>query len=294
MDNVTNTRPKGLSKGRVILWGTLVLVVGVAVGVWLTAVGFVGYSSVEIIDNEDRYGGYFAGGECNALVLPLNGYLTTYLPMTPDGVVGEEWADATASEDIVFNLEQMATDPAVGGVVLYIDSPGGDPVAGEEVANALKRFGKPSVAVIRGLGASAAYWAASGADQVYASRLSDVGGIGVTASYLDESQKVRDEGYRYTELSTGKFKDTGDPNRPLTAEERAIILADLGKVHEVFVQVVAANRGLATTAVAALANGLTYVGDDALAKGLIDGIGDLSTAREYLSEQMGEPAELCW
>lgn len=265
----------------------------VAIVVGLVAIGFqTGFFaySTTYIGNDDN----FFSGECNVLLFPLNGYLSTYIPITVDGAVSEEWADATASEDIVDGLMTAQEDPAMKAVLLYIDSPGGDPVAGEEVANALKSFTKPNAAVIRGLGASGAYWAASGADKIYASRVSDVGSLGVTLSYLDEAVKNEREGYTYNELSSTKYKTLGDPGRALTADERAIILADLKKIHDVFVAAVAANRGLATSTVAALATGLTYVGEDALAKGLVDEIGDLPAALKYLEGEMGEEATVCW
>ncbi|OHA57827.1 MAG: hypothetical protein A2114_00990 [Candidatus Vogelbacteria bacterium GWA1_51_14] len=262
----------------------------VAIVVGLVAIGFqtgfFAYSTTYIGSDDNLF-----SGECNVLLFPLNGYLTTYIPeVTTD----EVWADATASEDIVDGLMTAQEDPAMKAVLLYIDSSGGDPVAGEEVANALKSFTKPNAAVIRGLGASAAYWAASGADKIYASRVSDVGSLGVTFSYLDEAIKNEREGYTYNELSSAQYKTLGDPGRALTADERAIILADLKKTHDVFIEAVAANRGLSTSTVAAFATGLTYLGEDALAKGLVDEIGDLQAALKYLEGEMGEEATVCW
>src|SRR3989344_4543944 len=122
----------------------------------------------------------------------------------------------------------------------------------------------------------------------------DVGGIGVTASYLDESNKNTKEGYTFIELSSAKYKDTGDPNKPLMQEERNILLSDVRKAHKVFVEDVATNRGLELKAVDSLANGLTYIGEDALRSGLIDEIGNITTATKYLEDQIGEEVEICW
>jgi len=227
---------------------------------------------------------------CNVLVLSANGILSTYIPeQTTD-----DWSDVSSSEYITDGILLAQDDPDIKAVLLSIESSGGYGVAGEEIANALKRLDKPSVAVIRGVGASAAYWAATGADKIYASKISDVGSIAITASYLDETNKIAKEGYQYTELSSGKYKDLGDTGRPLTAEERAIVLSDLRKAHDVFVQVVATNRNLEKSEVEKLANGLTYVGTDALSYGLIDEIGDIATATKYLEEQIREKVELCW
>jgi len=227
---------------------------------------------------------------CNVLAFSVNGYLSTYMPLVP-----EDYADViSSSEDIVDGILAAKEDSDIKAVLLSVDSGGGDAVAGEEIAHALVNLNKLSVAVIRGIGASSAYWAATGADKIYASKISDVGSIGITASYLDETKKNQDEGYKYTELSSGKYKDLGNPAKPLTAEERNIVLSDLEKDHEVFVEDVAQNRNLDVAKVRELANGLTYVGTDALGYGLIDEIGDYTSALKYIEDQIGEKADICW
>ena len=227
---------------------------------------------------------------CNVMAFSIKGYLSTYTPLQPAG----EEVDISSSEEIVDGILLAQNNPNIKAIMLSIDSGGGDGVAGEEIAHALKSTEKPTVAVIRGLGASSAYWAATGADKIYSSKISDVGSIGITASYLDESGKNAKEGYTYTELSSAKYKNVGDPGRPLSAEEKAIVIADLRKAHNVFVRDVATNRELEVSAVEKLANGLTFIGEDALKNGLIDEIGDIITATKYVEEQIGEKAELCW
>ena len=259
----------------------------------IIAVAVVAFGAGAVFSGSD-YEEYISDGSesdsCNVLVLSANGYLSTYIPeQTTD-----DWSDVSSSEYITDGILSAQNDQEIKAVLLYIDSSGGNGVAGEEIANALKRLDKPSVAVIRAIGASSAYWASTGADKIYASKISDVGSIAITASYLDETNKIAKEGYQYTELSSGKYKDLGDIGRPLTAEERAIVLSDLRKAHDVFVEAVAINRNLEKSEVEKLANGLTYVGTDALGYGLIDEIGDINTATKYLEEQIGEKVELCW
>lgn len=228
---------------------------------------------------------------CNVLGFAIQGDLLTY---TTPATAEELKTDVSSSGNIVLGIHEAAKTPNIKAVLLSVDSGGGDGVAGEEIANALKALEKSSVAVIRSMGASAAYWAATGADKIYASRISDVGGLGVTASYLDETQKNLKEGYTYVELTSAPYKDAGVPSRPLTATEKTTVLSDLKKIHEVFVDAVSENRNLEREKVAQLANGLTVLGSDALENGLIDDIGDLTTATDYISEQIGEKAVLCW
>lgn len=240
---------------------------------------------------EEEYADTELPASCNVLVSTMNGYLATY---TTDATADELESDVASSAYIVDAVQFAERSPQIKAFLLSIDSSGGDITTGEEVANALKALDKPSVALIRSIGASAAYWAATGADTVFASRISDVGSIGATASYLDETIKNARDGYTLVELASAPHKDAGSPNRPLTAEERATIISDLKKIHEVFVDEVATNRNLEREKVAELANGLTYLGMDALEYGLVDKLGDLTAAISYIEEQIGEPVELCW
>ncbi len=199
----------------------------------------------------------------------------------------------TDSDSLLRVLRANAEDPYVKAIILSIDSPGGAPVAGEEIMNALARSEKPTLALIRGVGASAAYWAAVGADTIMASRNSDVGSIGVAVSFPDESKKNEQEGVLYNEFGSGKFKHLGTPNRPVTAEEESLIEEGIQEVFSYFVEDVAFYRGMSTTAVMAIADGATMTGKKAVELGLVDQLGDLEDARRYMEAQIGEEAVLC-
>ncbi|MFH1170293.1 MAG: S49 family peptidase [Candidatus Vogelbacteria bacterium] len=232
---------------------------------------------------------------CNVLAISLNGYLSTYKTDEDPEDSTETTSRESSSDEIVAGILTTAkNDPELKAVILAIDSGGGDGVAGEEIANALKSLDKPNVAVIRGMGASAAYWAATGADKIYASRLSDVGSIGVTSSFLDDSKVKADEGYRYVQLSSGKYKDLWDPDKPITEEDKALLMDGVNQTHKIFVEQVATSRKLELVAVQKIANGQTYLGDEALKLGLIDEIGDMQTATKFIEDQIGEPADICW
>jgi len=116
-------------------------------------------------------------------------------------------------------IDEIENDEYIGALIVEIDSYGGYPVASEEITNALKRMKTPVIALIRESAASGAYLIATGADKIYASEASDVGSIGVTMSYLDYSEQNKDQGIIYQQLSSGKFKDSGDPDKELTEEE---------------------------------------------------------------------------
>jgi len=134
---------------------------------------------------------------------------------------------------------------------------------------------------------------ASAADKIYASEMSSVGSIGITMSYLDYSQQNRQEGITYQQLSSGKFKDTGNPDKILTAEEKELLMRDVKILHEAFVKRVAENRGLDIEQVEKLADGSTMLGGAAKENGLIDEIGNMSDAQEWIKGGLGIEPEIC-
>jgi protease-4 len=202
--------------------------------------------------------------------------------------------DVRASEEVMYLINQANADDDIKAIVLEVDSSGGLPVAGEEIANALKNSSKPTVGFIRSSGLSAAYWAVSGTDHIIASRNSDVGSIGVTLSYLDNVGKNQKDGNTYMQLSSGKYKDAGDPDRPLTEEEKQLFLRDIKILHENFIADVAANRNVPVADIQKIADGSSVLGDQAKALHLIDEIGGLPEVEKYLEGIIGERPEICW
>jgi protease-4 len=245
------------------------------------------YSSSTEESSSDEYS--YAG--CNVAGIALHGDLYTYTVSDPE--TGDS-GDTVGSEDVVYQIEMANEAPEVKAILLEVDSYGGYPVAAEEIAIALKKATKPTVVQIREAGLSAGYWAATGADTIFASELSDVGSISVTQSYIDESKLNEMEGYTYNSLSTGKYKDMLDPQKPLTAEERALLERDLQIIHEAFVKTVAENRGMDINKVRAMADGSSMLGKMALENGLIDKLGGIDEVESYLEEIVGAEPVICW
>ena len=261
---------------------------------------FVSDISGRIIEHLDS--NYFAAGDkigdCNIANIKLRGTLTTYIQ-------NEDWeysscengnliVDETFSESIVASIKKAEENDNIKAIILDIDSPGGSPVAAEEIANALKGSRKPTVAIIREYGDSGAYYAATGADIIFASAKSDIGSIGVTSSYLDNVKKNQKDGLTYNQLSAGKFKDMYDPDKTLTVEEKELIMRDIDILHEEFIKAVANNRNLEIDKVRQLADGASMLGQMALDNGLIDKIGGMTEVEEYLKEKIRAEAKACW
>jgi protease-4 len=236
----------------------------------------------------------FGPSSCQVQGINLHGTLLTYIPEHAEGDSFFDY-DVSSSEDLVWAIKSMNEDSEnVKAILIEVDSGGGLPVAGEEVANAIKASEIPVVAMIRQAGASGAYWAISSADKIFASKNSDVGSIGVTMSYLNNVSKNQKEGYVYENLSAGKYKDSGNPDKALTAEEKALLMRDVVIVHENFIEAISVNRNLPIEKVRAIADGSTVLGEKAKELGLIDDIGGIYEVEAYLEEILGEKPEICW
>ena len=232
--------------------------------------------------------------DSNVAVISIHGNIVTYL--TEPSYQEESYStipDLVSSEEIVAYIDEAEKDNNIKAIIVEIDSYGGNPVASEEIMNALKKMTKPTIAVIREGAVSGAYLIASGADKIYASEMSDVGGIGITMSYLDYSQKNRQEGITYQQLSSGKFKDTGNPDKKLTTEEKELFMRDIKILHEALVKRIAENRGLDIEKVEKLADGSTVLGKAAKENGLIDAIGNIYGAEEWIKNELKIEPEIC-
>lgn len=283
-----------------ILWFVFIIAIVATLAMyWYDQYSFYSYDESGTMEDEFYEEEYFSEETwCwesdNVGVINIHGDIVTYLS---DYYYQEDSGglppDLVSSEEIVFYLEEIERNNNLKAIILDIDSYGGFPVASEEIMNAIKRSEKPTIAVIREGGASGAYLIASGADRIYASEMSDVGGIGITGSYLDFSQQDKREGIIYQELSSGKFKDTGDPDKELTEEERELLMRDVNILHEAFVRKIAENRGLDIEKVEKLADGSTMLGRAAKENGLIDEIGDIYDAEDWIRKELDIEPQFC-
>lgn len=225
-------------------------------------------------------------GTCNIAVVPVQGDILSFDdPNAPQ--YGGANAPTASGDYFARNVKNAERDPHILGILVPIDSGGGDPAASAMMMNALKRSQLPSVALIRSVGASGGYIAALGASRIIASPFADVGSIGVTYSYLSTVEKDKREGITYVQLSSGPFKDTGSPDKPLTDEERKLYERDIKIYKDLFVGLVAENRHMSTSTVETLADGSVWPGQLALENGLVDELGDDASAKVWFAQRLG-------
>jgi len=180
----------------------------------------------------------------------------------------------------------------IKAIVFKINSPGGSAVASEEIAREIEKINKTTVAWIREVGASGAYWIASSTDHVIANRMSITGSIGVVASYLGFSGFLAEHNVTYERLVAGELKDIGSPFKDMTAEEKSLFEKSLEDIHDYFIEEVAKNRNLKEQDVKKIATGLFYLGAEAKKLGLVDELGSRDEVIGYIEKQIGEDVDI--
>ena len=204
---------------------------------------------------------------------------------------GYLFEDVTSSDDIIKLIKKADKNDRIKAIVFEINSPGGSAVASDEIAAEIKKVNKTTVAWIREIGTSGAYWIASSTDHVVANRMSITGSIGVIASYLGFEGFIEEHNITYNRLISGKYKDLGSPFKELTQEEKALFEKSLGSINDYFIDEVAKNRNLNRKEVERLATGQFYLGVDALNLGLVDELGSKDEVIKYIEKRIGQEAD---
>ncbi len=214
----------------------------------------------------------------NVAVIPVYGIIAKRANL----VGGISQPQGTSVEQIQKDFLAAVDDPAVSTVLLDIDSPGGSVGGVSELADLIyaSRGKKRIIAFANGQMDSAAYWIGSSADEIFASNSAEIGSIGVYTILSDYSVWYHNEGIKKQIIKAGKFKAAGDPSKPLTDDEKAIIQEEIDSYYELFVDAVARNRSINRGDVLALADGRVYIGKKALDAGLID---DVRTFESFFS-----------
>lgn len=181
----------------------------------------------------------------------------------------------------VGHLRSAQRDPRIAAVVVRINSGGGSPAASEEIYDEIVRtraMGKPVVISMGDVAASGGYYIAAAGDKILANPSTTTGSIGVIMQYVVLEQLLNDLGIAAETITSGRFKDTGNPFRPLEPFERDYLEEMVNDVLEQFIKAVAEGRGLDVDYVRELADGRIFTGRQAHELGLVDELGGLEDA----------------
>jgi protease-4 len=200
-------------------------------------------------------------------------------------------ADAGA-EFVVAAMRSAFEDEGAKAVVLLINSPGGSPVqAGiinDEIWRLKKKYNKPVYAVVEESCASAAYYIAVAADQIFVDKASIVGSIGVLMDGFGFTGLMDKLGVERRLLTAGENKGFLDPYSPQTEKQRAYAQSMLDQIHLQFIGAVKAGRGKRLKETPETFSGLFWSGQQAVEMGLADHLGNL----DYVAREVVKAEEL--
>jgi signal peptide peptidase SppA len=194
-------------------------------------------------------------------------------------------------------LDAALADPQVSGILLDIDSPGGEASGSFELARRVREVAalKPVWAVANDAAYSAAYAIAASAQRLFVTETGGVGSIGVIALHVDQSVKDAMEGYHFTAITAGAHKNDYSPHEPLSDAAKTELQGEVDRLYAIFTEHVAAMRGLDLAAVRATEAGL-YFGTNAVAQGLADGVQTLdatfSQFHQFLNARNHSPSQV--
>jgi len=182
----------------------------------------------------------------------------------------------TSYAEIAGMVDAAIADASVEGIVLDIDSPGGEAGGVFELGERIRAADgvKPVWAIASDTAFSAAYAIGCAASRLLVSRTGGVGSIGVIAMHVDQTARDAQQGYRYTPITAGDHKNDFSPHEKLGPEAHARLQAEVDRLYSMFVDHVAAMRKLDADAVRATEAGI-YFGMDAVTAGLADAVGSL-------------------
>ncbi len=176
-------------------------------------------------------------------------------------------------------LRLAARDPLVKGVILRLDTPGGEVTASDIIYHEVLRYRettrKPVVGLMMGIAASGGYYIASACDRIIAHPTAVTGSIGVISIFPDAHELMAKVGVKVNVIKSRDFKDAGGPFREMTEEERRVFQGLIDEYYETFLAVVLKGRRgtVSEPELRALADGRVWTARQALGLKLVDGLG---------------------
>jgi protease-4 len=212
------------------------------------------------------------------LLLDISGLISTSMNQ---GIFDRE---GDVLSQVYYRLKKAAEDKMVKGVILRLDTPGGEVTTSDiiyhEIMNFKQRTGIPVVALMMGLTASGGYYIASACDYLMAHPSTLTGSIGVISLFPNLEGLFEKVGVRVQVIKSGELKDSGSIFRQMTPEEQDVFQKIIEEYHRNFLDVVYENRKnyLSREDLAKTTDGRVLTASQALEAKLIDEIGYFDTA----------------
>ncbi|OGD28970.1 MAG: hypothetical protein A2028_03835, partial [Candidatus Aminicenantes bacterium RBG_19FT_COMBO_59_29] len=192
------------------------------------------------------------------LVVDVEGMISS---MEPGSVFNRE---GDVLSRVYARLQMAAEDKLVRGIILRLDTPGGDVTSSDilyrEVLKFRKKTGLPVVALMMGVAASGGYYVASACDAIIAHPSTITGSIGVISLFPDVEGLLSKVGVQVQVIKSGDLKDAGSPFRNLSEQEQRLFQGIIDELYERFLEVIHEKRKdtLSLEEIRQLADGRVY------------------------------------
>ena len=196
-------------------------------------------------------------------------------------VTGDIGFNTAGSGGIVKKINKARDDENVKGIILRVNSPGGDVYASTMITNALEEFqstGRPVITSMGDIAASGGVWVTTTSEEIWAENTTLTGSIGVYGVYPDLSPLAKWAGINYDGVSMTKAGEIYDVRRGMNEEVDKQFREGIENFYKDFVTKVANNREMDFSEVLKVAGGRIWRGDKALELGLVDKLGSLDDA----------------
>jgi protease-4 len=189
-------------------------------------------------------------------------------------------------------IRRVKSDSSIKGVILRVDSPGGDAIASDDILHEMKELSrsKPVVISMSDLAASGGYYISVTGDPIVAYPDTLTGSIGVITAKPDLHGLYDKLGISKELLTRGRFAAIDSDYKPLDAAEKAKLTESVDSAYRGFIDRVAAGRHKTFDQIAVIAQGRVWVGVQARDNGLVDRLGGLDTAVEMIRQRAKLPA----
>lgn len=190
------------------------------------------------------------------------------------------------SEKINDDLKKLADNEDVKAVVLRINSPGGSAYTSEQIWKQVYELKKkkPVVVSMGSVAASGGYYIASGASKIIAEPNTLTGSIGIFGMFPNTAGLFNKLALTTDMVKTNRYADFGDPSRPMTDDEKALIKGYIERGYDTFLTRCAEGRGVSKADIDSIGQGRVWTGEQALKIGLVDELGGIERAVELAGE----------
>lgn len=199
-----------------------------------------------------------------------------------DIVDGEGSIEEIGGDKLSRELRKLREDEGVKAIVLRVNSPGGSALASDIIWREvdLTKKVKPIIVSMGDYAASGGYYISAAADSIFAEKSTLTGSIGVFGLIPNAKELLNNKlGIKFEEVKTGKYATMLNSwDKPLTEEEKAIMQQYVNETYQTFIKRVSDGRKIPTSKVDSIGQGRVWTGEQAVALGLVDKIGNIKDA----------------